>query len=237
MFSAFDSIRIISLPARLDRREEVGQEMARIGLKVGEGSVRMFDAIKPAEAGGFPSVGARGCYLSHLHVLREAIRDGTRHLLVFEDDAMFTREVENAGALLAHFKSDEWDFLYPGHLMLPVVPGPLHWIPKDDWLMCTHAYAVNQRVLKPLVAYLEDCLARPEGHTDGGPMHIDAAYNYFMRDNPQVLTYRSSKSVVIQRSSQSDVAPPKALHRLVPPVALRLARKAKSWLRARYAKS
>lgn len=76
---------------------------------------------------------------------------------------MFTREVENAGALLAHFKSDEWDFLYPGHLMLPVVPGPLHWIPKDDWLMCTHAYAVNQRVLKPLVAYLEDCLARPEG--------------------------------------------------------------------------
>jgi hypothetical protein len=103
--------------------------------------------------------------------------------------------------------------------------------------MCTHAYAVNQRVLKPLVAYLEDCLARPEGHTDGGPMHIDAAYNYFMRDNPQVLTYRSSKSVVIQRSSQSDVAPPKALHRLVPPVALRLARKAKSWLRARYAKS
>ena len=164
MFSAFDSIRIISLPARLDRREEVGQEMARIGLKVGEGSVRMFDAIKPAEAGGFPSVGARGCYLSHLHVLREAIRDGTRHLLVFEDDAMFTREVENAGALLAHFKSDEWDFLYPGHLMLPVVPGPLHWIPKDDWLMCTPAYAVNQRIPKPLVAYLEDCLARPEGY-------------------------------------------------------------------------
>lgn len=233
MFSAFDSIRIISLPERLDRRREVGKEMARVGLKVGEGSVRMFDAIKPAEADGFPSVGSRGCYLSHLQVLRDAIRDGTRHLLVVEDDAMFTREINNAGALLALCKSGDWDFLYPGHLKLPAIPGPLRWVPKDDWLMCTHAYAVNQRILKPLVAYLEDCLARPEGHVDGGPMHVDAAYNYFMRDNPEVLTYRSSRAVVIQRSSQSDIARPKSLHRLMPRRALRIAHKVKNWIRSK----
>ena len=237
MFSAFDSIRIISLPDRLDRRAEISKEMPRVGLTVGVGPVRMFDAIKPAEAAGFPSVGARGCYLSHLQVLREAIETGTKHLMVFEDDALFTREIKNAEALLGLCMSDDWDFLYPGHLMLPAIPGPLHWIPKDDWLMCTHAYAVNQRVLKPLVAYLEGALTRPVGHPDGGPMHLDAAYNYFMRDTPGVLTYRSSRSLVIQRRSHSDVAPPKAVHRLVPPGALRVARKAKNWVRSKSSKS
>ena len=237
MFSAFDSIRVISLPERHDRRAEISNEMTRIGLTVGEGPVRMFDAIRPAGAAGFPSVGARGCYLSHLQVLREALEDGTRHLMVLEDDALFTREIEHADALLDLCRSDDWDFLYPGHVMLPAIPGPLHWIPKDDWLMCTHAYAVNQRVLKPLVAYLEDALARPAGHPGGGPMHIDAAYNYFMRDHPQVLTFRSSRSLVIQRSSQSDVAPPKAVHRLLPPGALRVARKAKNWIRSKSSKS
>ena len=157
--------------------------------------------------------------------------------MVFEDDALFTREIKNAEALLGLCMSDDWDFLYPGHLMLPAIPGPLHWIPKDDWLMCTHAYAVNQRVLKPLVAYLEGALTRPVGHPDGGPMHLDAAYNYFMRDTPGVLTYRSSRSLVIQRSSHSDVAPPKAVHRLVPPGALRVARKAKNWVRSQSSKS
>ena len=237
MFSAFDSIRIISLPDRLDRRAEIGKEMARVGLAVDVGPVRMFDAIRPAEAAGFPSVGARGCYLSHLQVLREALETGTKHLMVFEDDALFTREIKNAEALLGLCMSDDWDFLYPGHLMLPAIPGPLHWIPKDDWLMCTHAYAVNRRVLKPLVAYLENALTRPVGHPDGGPMHLDAAYNYFMRDTPGVLTYRSSRSLVIQRSSHSDVAPPKAVHRLVPPGALRVARKAKNWVRSKSSKS
>ena len=237
MFSAFDSIRIISLPDRLDRRAEIGKDMARVGLAVDVGPVRMFDAIRPAEAAGFPSVGARGCYLSHLQVLREALETGTKHLMVFEDDALFTREIKNAEALLGLCMSDDWDFLYPGHLMLPAIPGPLHWIPKDDWLMCTHAYAVNQRVLKPLVAYLEGALTRPVGHPDGGPMHLDAAYNYFMRDTPGVLTYRSSRSLVIQRSSHSDVAPPKAVHRLVPPGALRVARKAKNWVRSKSSKS
>ena len=223
MFSAFDSIRIVSLPDRLDRRAEISKEMNRAGLAVGEGSVRMFDAIRPAEAAGFPSIGARGCY--------------QRHLMVFEDDALFTREIDNADALMDLCKGDDWDFLYPGHLMLPAIPGPLRWIPKDDWLMCTHAYAVNQRVLQPLVRYLENALARPVGHPDGGPMHLDAAFNYFIRDNPSVLTYRSSKSLVIQRSSRSDVAPPKAVHRLLPKGALQVARKTKNWIRSKSSKS
>jgi len=237
MFSAFDSIRIVSLPDRLDRRAEISKEMTRASLTVDEGPVRMFDAIRPGEVAGFPSIGARGCYLSHLQVLREALDAGTKHVMVFEDDAMFTREIDHTDALLELCESDDWDFLYPGHVMLPAIPGPLHWILKDDWLMCTHAYAVNHRVLRRLVSYLEDALARPVGHPAGGPMHLDAAYNYFMRDHPEVLTYRSSRSVVIQRSSESDVAPPKAVHRLIPKAALQIARKAKNWVRSRSSKS
>ena len=166
-------------------------------------------------------------------MLREAVKDGTKRLLVFEDDALFTREIAHADALRPLCESDDWDFLYPGHVMLPAIPGPLHWIPKDDWLMCTHAYAVSQRTLKPLVAYLEQCLARQVGHPEGGPMHLDAAYNYFMQARPEVLTYRSSRSLVIQRSSQSDVAPPNSVHRFMPGIVLRTARGVKNFMRSR----
>lgn len=233
IFSAFDSIRIISLPDRRDRRAEISREFSRIGLKVGVPPVRLFDAIRPAGANGFPSVGAHGCYLSHLQVLREAIADGTRHLMVFEDDALFTKEVRHADKLLDLCKSDDWDFLYPGHVMLTAKPGPLQWIAKDDWLMCTHAYAVNRRVMQPLVTYLEECLARPVDHPDGGPMHLDAAYNHFMQNHPEVRTYRSSRSLVIQRSSRSDVAPPSRLHAFVPGSVLHAVRKARNWFRSK----
>ena len=90
IFPAFDAIRIVSLTSRVDRRAQIQREFARFDIAIGQGNVQFFDAIQPPDDGGFPSVGARGCFLSHLEILRQARDSGWSRFLVLEDDALFT---------------------------------------------------------------------------------------------------------------------------------------------------
>ena len=232
IFPAFDAIRIVSLTNRLDRRAQIEREFARFHLAIGQGNVRFFDATPPRDDGGFPSVGARGCFLSHLEVLRQARDSGVARLLVLEDDALFTPAFADAGALVDFCRTDDWDFLYPGHV-LPPVPGPLHWILTVGGVQCTHAYALRAAVLPGLIEFLEGILSRPPGDPEFGPMHLDAAYSIFMDRQPGIRVFRSSRSLVIQRSSKSDVAPRKHVDRFLPAGMIHFVRAVKSWLRVR----
>ena len=36
---------------------------------------------------------------------------------------------------------------------------------------------INAPAIGPLIAYLERMVARPAGHPEGGPMHVDGAYS------------------------------------------------------------
>ena len=58
---------VINLPYRTDRRSEMQRELSRIGW-----NAQFFPAIRPASAGSFSSIGAHGCFLSHLAVLKAA---------------------------------------------------------------------------------------------------------------------------------------------------------------------
>ena len=50
MFEPFDSVRIINLPERRDRRREMMRELTTLGL-ANDPRVAFFPAIRPAEAG------------------------------------------------------------------------------------------------------------------------------------------------------------------------------------------
>lgn len=229
---AFDAIRIVSLADRHDRREQVLREFARFGVRVGEGSVQLFDAIRPLDEGEFPTTGARGCFLSHLAILREARQNGFQRTLILEDDALFTPAFSHADSLVDFARSDAWEFLYPGHIIRSE-PGPLRWIPTNGGVQCTHAYAVQASVLDPLITFLEAILGETRPRGPHGPMHVDAAYSVFMADNPQVRVYRASRSLVIQRSSRSDVTTGRGVDRLIPASMLGIVRSIKSWIRVR----
>src|SRR3546814_16356979 len=91
IFDHFDAIRIVNLAQRTDRRRAMNRELARVGL-AGDPRVAFFSAIRPADAGRFTSIGARGVYLSQKHLLREAA--AARHsLLILEDDRSEERRV------------------------------------------------------------------------------------------------------------------------------------------------
>jgi hypothetical protein len=215
LLHVFDRICIINLPERIDRRRAVTRELSRLGVAVDGQRVRFVAGIRPDALAGFPSLGARGCYLSHLQLLREAAADGVRRLLVLEDDVMFHALARQAAALAPALRDDGWQLAYPGHI-LPAQDGALRWLRcHDEALQCAHCYAVHGDALPVLVDFLEACLRRPAGDPVGGPMHFDGALNMLRHQRPELVTLRASRSLAGQRSSRSDIIGPSWLDRAI----------------------
>lgn len=212
LLQSFDRICIINLPQRTDRRRAVTRELARLGVAVDGVRVRFVEAIRPESAGAFPSIGARGCFLSHLQVLRQARAEGVQRLLVLEDDVMFTRALERADALAAGLREGGWSLAYPGHVQA-ALPGPLRWVTSDAPLVCAHCVAYTDEVLPQVIAHLEACLQRPVGHPLGSPMHVDGALTLLRRQQPDLVTWMASQTLARQRSSRSDIIGPSWIDR------------------------
>lgn len=231
LLHSFDRICIISLRERHDRRRAVTRELQRQGIAIDGERVRFVDAIRPDHAAGFPSIGARGCFLSHLKALRQAHADGVRNVLVLEDDVMFTSTIARAASLAAT-RGEAWSFAYPGHAQA-ALPGDLRWQRCDEPLVCAHCYAVNRQALPVVIEHLEACLCRPSGHPAGSPMHYDGALSVLRRARPDLLTLVASRSLAGQRSSRSDIEGPSWLDRLALPGLATAARALRNhWRRA-----
>ena len=69
----------INLLSRPDRKQHVEQQLSNIGI-----TAQRFNAIKMAN-------GALGCSLSHLKLIETAKANNWEHILVIEDDILFTQ--------------------------------------------------------------------------------------------------------------------------------------------------
>ncbi|MGC3940396.1 glycosyltransferase family 25 protein [Roseobacter sp. EG26] len=212
-----DKLYVINLESRPDRRREMLSELSRIGLDAQSPLVTFFAAVKPDAAGTFPSIGARGCFLSHLGVLRQARDAGHQIILILEDDAAITPDcLTQVASVMNELVTTEWSLAYLGHRIDAArMPGPDlartgHWreLPSDVGIETTHAMLIHQQALTPLIDYFERMMSRPAGHPDGGPMHVDGAYSWFRRDHPERLTVITPRQYVVQRASRSDIASP-----------------------------
>ena len=116
LFQSFERIYVLNLPDRTDRRAEMAGELARIGTGYGDPRVRLFPAIRPDDPAGFPSIGARGCFLSHLALLREARDAGLGRILILEDDCDFMRGIgSRLPAVLDALDAERWAIFYGGY--------------------------------------------------------------------------------------------------------------------------
>ena len=211
LLDQFDRSYIVNLPERSDRRREMEVEFARHGLTVDGDRIRYWKATRPADAGLFPSLGARGCFLSHLALLEDAIADDLDRILVMEDDLALDARVTQAQPEMCRVLRDaDWHFAYLGHVQnLPDAGDAPHWLRTQEPLATTHFYALNRAVLRPLRDHLRACLERAPGHPLGSPMHVDGAYSLFRQQNPWALTLMAAPSLGGQRSSRSDIFPNK----------------------------
>lgn len=206
-------IRVINLPERKDRYAEVTRQMKDLGLTWKQGSVELYSAKRPTDLAGFPSLGAHGCFMSHLEILRDALHRNVESVLVIEDDCEIPpKSCALIGDLATKMTDDDWHFLYFGHvapLPAPIAaPAPgaqFQVVAYDGALQTTHMYAVRRSALAPLVEYLEGCLVRPPGDPIGGPMHVDGALSMFRAAHPELVTRILHPSIAGQRSSRSDI--------------------------------
>jgi glycosyl transferase, family 25 len=182
-------------------------------LKVGWGA-EFFRAIRPGEPGGFSSIGARGCFLSHLSVLKAAQHREAPYIAILEDDLNFRPGFsEGWESAMSRLASLEWSIFYPGH-SLNHLPAGLSRVSPDIGIQCTHFMVINRPALKSLIAGFETILSRPPGHRLGGPMHVDGAYSTLRAQNHGLITYAYFPTLGYQRSSRTDVGTPKWFDRV-----------------------
>lgn len=203
----FGLIRVINLPDRTDRLQEVTLQLADLGMQFSPGRVELYAATRVTERKGFDSLGTRGCYLSHLEVLRDARDRGVESVLVMEDDCqVVAQHREEVVRMAATLQERPWGFVYLGHILpapAQVQPGLVAY---DGPLQTTVLYGVHRDVLPPLIDYLESCLTRPEGDPIGGPMPVDGAITMFRAAHPEIVTLIAQPVMATQRSSRSDIS-------------------------------
>jgi glycosyl transferase family 25 len=204
----FQRVYAVNLPEREDRRQLIVKELEEAEMPLMPHKIEIFPAIRPDEAGGFPSIGARGCFSSHVAILKQAKDKGLSNILIVEDDLEISPKLTTHQAVIVEqLSQQDWDFVYFGHLEEVEPKSPVALVPFSGKMRTTHFYAVNGRIFDRLLRFLEELQQRPPGHPDGGPMHLDAAYSTFRDQNPDVVTLIASPNLGWQRTSRSDISP------------------------------
>ena len=237
LLDTFEAIRIINLKLRADRRREITAEFARLGLAIDGVRIKFHPASTFSAADLFPSIGARGCFYSHLGVLEEAKLRNFENVLILEDDCDFVGNIEplllRATQALG---SNDWDLFFGGHEGLAcdeTSVQPIQLIKSGSWIRGTHFVAFRKRTIEAIVTFLRDIQ-----HLADDPIAaskgIDAAYTHFGRTFPDFRCFVAWPKLGYQRPSRSDIQEQSLYDRL--PLAnfiLVTARRLKRYLRKR----
>ena len=220
LLDAFGRIVILNLPERSDRRRGIEAELQGLGLSLAHPSVLLFPAIRPEDAGGFPSIGAKGAFLSHCAVMERMLAEGWPRMLVLEDDMGFAPgAVARLPGLARALAGRDWGILYghPGDLpeRTPAADSAgLITLPADLGLIQLHFLGLTAAAVSVILPELRRMPARPEGSPDGGPMHVDGALNFLRARHPELVSLAVEPAIATQRASRSDIAPRKWYDRL-----------------------
>jgi hypothetical protein len=205
----FDRVYVVNLPERTDRRRQMERELVRAKMPLTAGKVEIFPAIRPADKDGFPSIGACGCFRSHLSIFKLALQHNARNVLMIEDDLNIADQFgEQFASIAQQLNATSWSFAYFGHVLELPKSRNVRMEPTtpETKLMTTHFYAASGAILPRLIDFLEQMQRRPPGDPRGGPMHVDGALSTFRRQNPDAVTLVAHPNLGFQRSSRSDVA-------------------------------
>lgn len=197
----YDRVRIISLPDRTDRRREMAVSLKAIGAVIG-GKIEFFDAKRPTNANPFNSIGAHGCYLSHLAVLQEAAGNN-ESVLIVEDDCDFDARAKD------YLVPENCDLLFAGFQALNAAD------PYNSIIQGAHCTGYSRRAAKTAAMYLTNLLdpaypadaqatLEPGYNRDIRPP-FDGALVWLRRKHPELRVVFDNLSE--QRPSRSDITP------------------------------
>lgn len=204
----FDRIYIINLADRQDRLVEITEQLFNVQLSLMHPKVHLFPAIKPDSAGEFESIGARGCFSSHLEILKHAKSLQLNRILILEDDLNFVNDFSSRiNQVVDELSLKNWEFFYGGYLNLTALDDKSHGnilrISPYVSFHGAHFVAFQGKVISDLVDFLLLLLSRKNGDPLGGPMHVDGAYSCFRKQGCE--TYLAIPALGYQRASRTDI--------------------------------
>src|SRR5712664_3489296 len=103
---------VINLADRSDRRVEMQEQLRRI-----EWGAQFSNSNREDGPADFPSVGSRGCFLSHLTTLKRG-QTMKGHVIIMEDDLDFVPGFSRLWKeAYDQLKQTDWSIFYPGHVL------------------------------------------------------------------------------------------------------------------------
>jgi glycosyl transferase family 25 len=160
-----DKIFVINLDYRKDRLEHITSEL----LKVGITDFERFPAIKPTESMFKDEynyyihnssikyrIGALGCLLSHLEIIKMAKNNNYKKILIFEDDCKFTESLDVLISALQQLeeKNNKYKLLYlSGNHIKKCSPFSKN-VVKVNGTFTTHSYVVTSDAYDGIISGL-----------------------------------------------------------------------------------
>jgi glycosyl transferase family 25 len=141
MWDFVDKVVYINLDHRTDRNEHIKRVTKTFGDKVSR-----FSAIKT-------QFGAIGCSMSHISVLRMAIKNNWNNVLIMEDDTEW-HNFEQGYKTLKKLTSNPYDVIMLGGSFVSYYPETL----RLHRALTTTAYLVNKHYMKTLLDNFEEGL-------------------------------------------------------------------------------
>lgn len=228
LLSRYEDKYVISLASRPDRRARVQREFAVLGVDMAAAGVSWFDGLRFDDAAGFPNAGVRGCFSSHLALLKRCADNG-RPMLIMEDDIEFNRSAPDTWRQ-ASLAADNWDIIYFGYISPSDLTSRAPLIEYDGTTIGAHFYAITPAYAAKMADFMDACQTRPPGDPLGGPMYRDGAFNHYRLHIGTARTLLAVPTLAHQFASRSDLAVAPRFYDRVPALQplSNLARKLKS---------
>ena len=182
----------INLETRPDRKSHVEQQLSLIGIKA-----ERFNAIKLKN-------GALGCSLSHLAILENAKKNNYEHVLIVEDDILFTKP------LIFQFQfnkflsnHNEFDVVLIAGNNLPPYEKIDETCIKVSQCQTTTGYLVKNHYFDTLIANFREGIQRLMSEPD--KHHLYAIDKYWFDLQGKDKWYLILPLTVTQREDYSDI--------------------------------
>jgi GR25 family glycosyltransferase involved in LPS biosynthesis len=152
---SWDQTYIINLKRRPDRKEIMKEKLKKIGIENyefingvdGQLEKILNEFSKRGKKTRITNSGHFGCILSHIKVIKNAIKNGYKKIMVLEDDIEF---IENFMDLIKNIEVPVYDILYLGGPIREYKLFTNYWGIHNE-IMGTYGYIINCNMYKELL--------------------------------------------------------------------------------------